>query len=89
MRSGITHSPMATSKQACRGEVWIVNLNPTQGHEQNRLRPALVVSTDTFNHGPAELVIALRITSKGKGIPFHVEVKPPEGGLKTVSFIKC
>jgi mRNA interferase MazF len=80
---------MATSKQPCRGEVWQVNLNPTLGHEQSGIRPALIVSTDTFNHGPAELVIALPITSKGKGIPFHVEVKAPEGGLTSASFIKC
>lgn len=80
---------MATSKQPCRGEVWQVNLNPALGHEQRGIRPALIVSTDTFNHGPAELVIALPITSKGKGIPFHVEVKPPEGGLTSASFIKC
>jgi mRNA interferase MazF len=80
---------MATSKQPCRGEVWQVNLNPTLGHEQSGLRPALIVSTDIFNHGPAELVIALPITTKGKGIPFHVEVRPPQGGLTSVSFIKC
>ena len=80
---------MGTTKQARRGEVWQVNLNPTLGHEQSGLRPALIVSTDTFNHGPAELVIVLPITSVGKGIPFHVEVKPPEGGLTMRSFIKC
>jgi mRNA interferase MazF len=80
---------MATTKQASRGEVWQVNLNPTLGHEQSGLRPALIVSTDTFNQGPAELVIVLPITSVGKGIPFHVEVKPPDGGLAMRSFIKC
>ena len=80
---------MATTKQACRDEVWQVNLNPTMGHEQSGLRPALIVSADTFNHGPAELVIVLPITSVAKGIPFHVEVTPPEGGLTMRSFIKC
>ena len=34
-------------------------------------------------------MIVLPITSVGKGIPFHVEVKPPEGGLTMRSFIKC
>ncbi|MEO5741925.1 MAG: type II toxin-antitoxin system PemK/MazF family toxin [Vicinamibacterales bacterium] len=80
---------MAPSNQPCRGEVWLVNLNPTLGHEQSGIRPGLIVSTNTFNHGPAELVITLPITSKGKGIPFHVEVKAPEGGLTSRSFIKC
>lgn len=72
-----------------RGDVWLVDLNPTRGHEQAGKRPALIMSVDEFNRGPASLVIALPITSKAKGIPFHVEVQPPEGGLGTRSFIKC
>src|SRR2546422_698311 len=80
---------MASAVNAARGEVWQVNLNPTQGHEQSGIRPALIVSEDTFNNGPADLVIVVPITSVGKGIPFHVEIKPPEGGLTMRSFIKC
>ncbi|MCI0391760.1 MAG: type II toxin-antitoxin system PemK/MazF family toxin [Acidobacteria bacterium] len=72
-----------------RGEVWFVNLDPTKGREQAGRRPALVLSVDPFNHGPADLIVVLPITSKAKGIPFHVKVKPPEGGLKQESFIKC
>lgn len=53
------------------------------------MRPGLIVSVDTFNNGPADLVITLPITSKGKGIPFHVEINPPEGGLIMRSHIKC
>jgi len=49
----------------------------------------LVVSADLFNRGPSELVVVLPITSKDKEIPFHVEINPPEGGLKLKSFIKC
>ena len=80
---------MANAVNAARGEVWQVNLNPTQGHEQSGIRPALIVSEDTFNNGPADRVIVVPITSVGKGIPFHVEIKPPEGGLTMRSFIKC
>ncbi len=72
-----------------RGEVWFLNLDPIQGREQAGRRPALVISVDTFNRGPAELVVVLPITSKAKGIPFHVPLQPPEGGLKQLSFIKC
>jgi mRNA interferase MazF len=49
----------------------------------------LVVSVDPFNHGPAGLVVLLPLTSVAKGIPFHVPVNPPQGGLKAKSFIKC
>jgi len=72
-----------------RGEVWTVDLDPTRGHEQAGKRPALVVSADTFNAGPAGLVIVLPMTSKGRGVRSHVPGEPPEGGLRTRSFVKC
>ena len=78
-----------TELQPLRGDIWLVNLNPVKGREQAGKRPCLVVSADLFNQGPSELVVVLPITSKDKEIPFHVEVNPPEGGLKLKSFIKC
>ena len=72
-----------------RGEVWTVNLNPVRGHEQAGYRPCLVISVDIFNHGPAGLVVIIPITTKEKGIPFHVAISPPEGGVSKKSFIKC
>lgn len=72
-----------------RGDIWSIDLNPTKGHEQSGKRPGLVLSENTFNLGPAGLVVVLPITSKFKGIPLHVEILPKEGGLKTRSFIKC
>ena len=78
----MTNSPL-------RGEVWMVDLDPTRGHEQAGSRPALVVSHDTFNQGPAGLVIVVPVTSRDKGVRSHVRIEPPEGGLRTPSFIKC
>jgi mRNA interferase MazF len=72
-----------------RGEIWLVDLNPIRGREQAGKRPCLVISVDAFNQSPADLVIAVPITSKEKRIPFHVQVTPPEAGLTMVSFIKC
>ncbi len=72
-----------------RGEIWMVNFDPTKGREQVGSRPALIVSINPFNHGPADLVIALPITSQAKNIPSHVLVQPPEGGLSYPSYIKC
>jgi mRNA interferase MazF len=69
--------------------VWLVELDPTRGHEQGGTRPALVVSVDKFNRGPAELVVILPITSRDKGINTHVRVEPQARGLKEPSFIKC
>jgi mRNA interferase MazF len=69
-----------SASEPSRGEIWSI----TRFH-----RPALVVSVDKFNHGPAGLVVVLPITSKDKDQPIHVPVKPPEGGLSMLSFIKC
>lgn len=72
-----------------RGEIWLVDLNPTRGHEQAGHRPGLVISVDLFNHGPAGLMVILPLTTRAKGIPFHVAISPPEGGVTQPSFIKC
>ena len=42
-----------------RGEIWMADLNPTRGHEQAGARPVLITSTNTFNHGSANLVFVL------------------------------
>lgn len=71
-----------------RGEIWLAEPDPTRGHEQGGRRPCLVVSNDGFNEGPAGLVVVLPITSKEKRIRFHIILNPPEGGVKSHSFIK-
>jgi mRNA interferase MazF len=71
-----------------RGEIWLIDLDPTRGHEQAGKRPGLVISADTFNAGPAGLVIILPLTTQHKGVRSHVPVEPPEGGLRQPSFIK-
>ncbi len=72
-----------------RGEVWRVDLNPTRGHEQAGVWPALIVSVDLFNRGPVGLVVLLPLTTTARGVPLHVAVNPPEGGLRQRSFVKC
>jgi mRNA interferase MazF len=72
-----------------RGEVWLIDLNPARGHEQAGKRPALVISVDLFNSGPAGLVVVLPVTTKDKNMPLHVKISPPEGGVKETSFVKC
>ena len=75
-------------KNVDRGDVWLVSLDPTKGREIKGQRPAVVISVDVLNNGPAEIVVIIPISSKYKGIPLHVEVKPPEGGLTLKSYIK-
>jgi mRNA interferase MazF len=72
-----------------RGQVWLVELDPVRGHEQGGTRPGLIVSTDIFNHGPAELLVVLPITSTIRRVRWHVAVQPPEGGLRQPSIVMC
>jgi mRNA interferase MazF len=76
-------------RQPSRGQIWQADLSPTTGHETHGMRPCLIVTVDRFNHGPAGLVVVLPITTREKGIPFHVLIDPPEGGLTKRSFVKC
>ena len=70
-----------------RGELWMADLEPITGHEQGGRRPCVVLSDDLFNHGPAELVVVLPITSRDRGIPLRVPLEPPEGGVRMASFV--
>lgn len=72
-----------------RGEVWWVNFSPTVGREQYGDRPALIVSTDRFNESPAELVIAVPLTTTRRGIPWHIEIPRGQAGLRKTSFALC
>jgi mRNA interferase MazF len=72
-----------------RGEIWLADLGTTRGHEQAGARPVLVLSVDTYNQGPADLVVVLPLTSRYRGVPMHIPLRPPEGGTKTPSVILC
>lgn len=70
-----------------RGEIWEVDLNPTVGREQAGRRPALIVSDNALNSGPRGLVVVIPVTGTARGLPSHVPVTPPEGGLTKPSVI--
>ena len=72
-----------------RGEVWDLDLDPITGREQAGFRPALVLSVDLFNVGPAELVVVVPMTRTHRKVRWHVPARPPEGGLTAETFIQC
>jgi mRNA interferase MazF len=47
-----------------RGEVWIVNWNPSRGSEQAGKRPALVIQNDIGNEKAATTILAAIFPSK-------------------------
>ena len=72
-----------------RGEVWLVGLDPVEGHEQGGNRPALIISVDKINAGSSNLCTIIPITTKRRRIPGHIEITPPEGGLDKESYAMC
>lgn len=89
MASRVNESAQRPPHTPSRGDVWMVDLSPTRGREQAGMRPAMVLSVDKFNHGPADLLIVLPITKTQRHIPTHVLVPIGEAGLTFDSYIKC
>ncbi|MEO7208391.1 MAG: type II toxin-antitoxin system PemK/MazF family toxin [Steroidobacteraceae bacterium] len=56
-----------------RGEIWLVNLDPTVGSEIQKSRPCLVISPQELNESLRTVIVA-PMTSKGFGAPFRVPV---------------
>ena len=81
--------PIVSAPEPSRGEVWDLDLPPATGHEQAGTRPALILSEDIFNEGPADLVVIAPITRTQGKIRWHVPVVPPDGGLTSGKFIQC
>jgi mRNA interferase MazF len=42
-----------------RGEIWLINLDPTLGAEIRKTRPAIIVSSDTIGILPLRVVVPL------------------------------
>ncbi len=72
-----------------RGEIWLVGLDPTQGHEQRGRRPVLIVSPEAFNR-VTKVPVVLPITSGGNFARTAGFAVTLEGaGTKTTGIIRC
>lgn len=56
-----------------RGDIWLVNLDPTVGSEIQKSRPCVVVSPAELNDHLRTVIVA-PMTSKGFAAPFRVPV---------------
>lgn len=72
-----------------RAEVWLVDFGEPVGREQAGRRPAVIVSADPLNEGPAGVVIVVPLTTARRELPSHVEIEPGPSGLDEVSYAKC
>jgi mRNA interferase MazF len=65
--------------------VW-ADPDPTRGSEQAKARPFVIVSVDQLNRSPLGLSLAVPLTRTDFGNALHLELAPPEGGLRERSF---
>jgi mRNA interferase MazF len=73
-------------KTPLQGDVVWADPDPTRGSEQAKPRPFVVVSVDQLNRSPLGLSIAVPLTRTDFSSALHLEITPPEGGLRERSF---
>lgn len=72
-----------------RGEIWLVGLDPTSGHEQKGRRPVLIVSPEAFNR-VTKVPVILPITSGGNFARTTGFAVPLTGaGINTAGVVRC
>ena len=72
-----------------RGEIWLISLDPTSGHEQRGRRPVLIVSPEAFNR-ITKLPVVVPITSGGNFARTAGFAVPLTGaGTKTTGAVRC
>jgi mRNA interferase ChpB len=70
-----------------RGDIYLVSLDPTLGHEQRGQRPVLVVSPTEFNEA-TKLPVVLPITSGGE-FARRIGFAVPITGIRTAGVVRC
>ncbi len=71
-----------------RGEVVLVNFDPTVGSEIKKIRPALILQNDIANrHSPVTIVATISSQIDATVYPIEVLISPSEGGVSKPSLI--
>ena len=71
-----------------RGEVYLVNFDPTIGAEIKKVRPALVLQNNIANrYSPITIVAAITSQADRHLYPTEVFIQAPEGGLEVDSIV--
>jgi len=72
-----------------RGEIWLVGLDPAEGHEQKGRRPVLIVSPEAFNR-VTKVPVVVPITSGGSFARTAGFAVPLTGaGTETTGIVRC
>lgn len=79
---------MAKRLSPKRGDVFLVNFDPTIGSEIQKTRPALIIQNNTANeHSPITIVAAITSKFDNELYPTEVEISANKAGLKQNSVI--
>jgi mRNA interferase MazF len=70
-----------------RGEIYIVNFDPTIGSEIGKTRPALILQNDIANRYSPVTIVAAISSHFDSVYPTEVLIVPPDGGLSEKSVI--
>ncbi len=70
-----------------QGEIWLVNFNPAIGTEIQKVRPAIVISSDNASSESVRLVVPITgLNHKHIGVPWIVRIDPDaQNGLEKPS----
>ena len=62
-----------------RGEIWMIDLDPKKGREQQGVRPCLIVSTDALNRSNFGTVILCPITTtERESFKWRIGIEPKD-----------
>jgi mRNA interferase MazF len=80
---------MASSNSLQRGEVWLVNFDPTVGTEIRKIRPAVIISSDEIGILPIKLIAPITDwKDRYSRNLWHVKIEPTiENGLSKSSAV--
>ena len=71
-----------------RGELYLVNFDPTVGAEIKKTRPALILQNNIANrYSPVTIVAALSSNISEPPYPTEVVIEPTKGGVKKTSVV--
>jgi len=72
-----------------RGEIWLVSLDPTAGHEQQGKRPVLIVSPDQFNTVTGTPIVVPVTTGGSFARTRGFAVSLEAAGTSTTGVVRC
>jgi len=77
-------------EQLKRGEVWLANLNSTQGSEQAGIRPVIIFQNNLVSQfSTTTIAIPLTTNQRRAALPICLPIEQGDGGLSQDSVALC